>query len=159
MILDKDTKTSPTIDGALMLVGKKAQDYEGWKLKGLGLRLVLLGLAEMQALRLSSLAGIVYELEGKLLDDEIIRNLEPKQLFQLYQLATKSLVESSDYIERTLKATNWGEMETELLQAKAKQVSGSEETQLDSATAQELLGHLARMQQNPPPPEQFEEGF
>ena len=144
-----------------MLVGKKAQDYEGWKLKGLGLRLVLLGLAEVQALRLSSLAGIVYELEGKLLDDEIIRNLEPKQLFQLYQLATKSLVESSDYIERTLKATNWSEMETELLQVKARQVSGeSEETQLDAATAQELLGHLARMQQDtPPPPEQLEEGF
>ena len=68
MILDKGDLTSPTIEHALELVDRQADSLESWRVKGLGLRLVLFGLAEVQALRLSRLAGMVYKLEEELLD-------------------------------------------------------------------------------------------
>jgi hypothetical protein len=143
MILENNNSV-PTIEDALKLVDNKAESFEGWKIKGLGLRLVLLGLSELQALRLSKLAGLVFKMEKELLSEETLRNLEPKQLFQLYQLSTKALTESSEFVERTLKTTNWAELETELLQAKAHQVN-ADGSGLDSATAQELLSALAKM--------------
>jgi hypothetical protein len=145
MILDKTTKTAPTIDEALALVDRKATSIEGWKVKGLGLRLVLLGLAEVQALRLSKLAGLVYEVEGRLIDDETIAELEPKQLFQLYQLSTKALTESSDFVERTLKNVQWNDIEAELLQAKASQLS-EEDASISTSDAKDLLAMLSQLQ-------------
>ena len=155
MILDKTTNTAPTIDEALAIVDTKAESFNDWKSKGLGLRLVLLGLAEVQSLRLSKLAGMVYEIEGQLLDKEKIRNLEPKQLFHLYQLTSKALVESSDFVERTLRTTDWAEMESGLLQVKAKEAA-SGDSKLDTATAQEMLTMLAKMQAQQDVPEQGE---
>lgn len=134
----------PTIEEALKLVDTKAENFDGWKVKGLGLRLVLLGLSELQALRLSKLAGMVYKIEGQLLNKETIDGLDPKQLFQLYQLSTKALTESSEFVERTLKSTQWAEIETELLQAKAQEVS-NDGVGLDAGTAQELLAALAKI--------------
>ena len=145
MILD-EKNLSPTIQDALELIDGKAENFESWKLKGLGLRLVLLGLSEVQALRLSKLSGLVFRLEGELLDPKKIAELEPKQLFQLYQLSTKALSESSEFVERTLKATDWSNLETELLTVKAKEASANNQSGLDTATAQELLSALAQMQ-------------
>jgi len=147
MILDEKS-ASPTIEDALKLVDSKADNFEAWKIKGLGLRLVLFGLAEVQALRLSKLGGLVCKLEENLLDPKKITELEPKQLFQLYQLSTKALTESSDFIAQTLKATDWSNLETELLQVKAKEASTSSESGLDAVAAQDLLSALAKLQAN-----------
>jgi hypothetical protein len=145
MIFDQEQNTVPTIEDALQLVGGKADSFEGWKMKGLGLRLVLMGLAEMQALRLSKLAGMVFKVEKILIDEDNIRNLEPKQLFALYQMTTRALTESSEFVERTLKSVQWGDLETELLQAKAKQQSGGNSSGIDAQAAEELLTTLARL--------------
>jgi hypothetical protein len=145
MILD-EKNSSPTIEDALQLVDGKAETFESWKLKGLGLRLVLLGLSEVQALRLSKLAGLVYKIEENLLDPKKLTELEPKQLFQLYQLSTKALAESSEFVERTLKATDWSNLETELITVKAKEASANNQSGLDANTAQELLSAFAKMQ-------------
>lgn len=145
MILDKKNE-SPTIESALRLVDSSAESFEDWKTKGLGLRLVLLGLAEVQALRLSKLAGIVCEVENNLLSTDMINDLEPKQLFQLYQLSTKALTESSEFVERTLKTVSWSDLEEELLQVKAQEVNNGKNSGLDSSTAQDLLSALAKLQ-------------
>lgn len=144
MIITDDAAKSPTIEKALELVDRQADNLESWRIKGLGLRLVLLGLAEVQALRVSRLGGMVYELEKELLDKDKIRTLEPKLLFGLYNLAAKSLEESSAFIERTLKTVDWSAIETELLQVKAQNVSKTTEG-LDAADSEELLAFIAKM--------------
>ena len=144
MILDKGTLESPTIEHALGLVDRQADSLESWRVKGLGLRLVLFGLAEVQALRLSRLAGMVYKLEEELLDSEKIRTLEPKMLFGLYQMSSKALTESSEFVERTLKAMNWSDLETELLQVKA-QAATQDKTGISAEDSAELLSFIARL--------------
>ena len=145
MIFDKDGKV-PAIEEALKLVARDANTFEDWKTKGLGLRLAILGLAGAQTQRMSKLAGMVVNIEDKLLNKEVINELEPKHLFQLYQLATKSLSESYEFVERSLKNANWSEIETELLQVKAQGMSGDGQSGFDAQTAQELLTMFAKAQ-------------
>ncbi len=144
MIIDKGTLESPTIEKALLLVDQPAETLENWRVKGLGLRLVLMGLAEVQALRLSRLAGMVYRLEEELLDQEKIRTLEPKMLFGLYNMASKSLTESSEFVERTLKSMNWADLETELLQLKVQDTTKGKQG-IGSEDSAELLSFIARL--------------
>lgn len=144
MIITDDAGKSPTIEKALELVDRQADNLETWRIKGLGLRLVLLGLAEVQALRVSRLGGMVYKLEEELLNTEKIRTLEPKLLFGLYNLAAKSLTESSEFIERTLKTVDWSAMETELLQVKAQEANKTTEG-IDAADSEEILSFIAQM--------------
>lgn len=143
MILDKEN-ASPTINKALELVDRQAETLDTWKIKGLGLRLVLFGLAEVQALRLSRLAGMVYHLEETILDDEKIRTMEPKMLFGLYNLASKSLTESSEFVERVLKTMDWNELETQLLSMKAQETTKNN-AGLSAEDSDELLNFLARL--------------
>lgn len=144
MIIDKGDLTSPTIEKALALVDRQAETLESWRIKGLGLRLVLMGLAEVQALRLSRLAGMVYRLEEELLDQEKIRNFEPRMLFGLYQMSSKALIESSEFVERTLKAMDWSSLETELLQVKAQETTKTQ-TGIATEDSEELLSFIAKL--------------
>ncbi len=144
MILDPGTNSNPTIEKALDLIEKPGETLENFKVKGLGLKLVLFGLAEIQALRLSKLSGLVYKLEEELLDPAKIRTLEPKMLFGLYNMASKSLTESSEFVERTLKNVNWDEMETGLLQVKSQQATKND-TGIDSDDSAEILSFIAKL--------------
>jgi hypothetical protein len=147
MILDRKTNTVPTIDDALKLVEKKGDTFDSLQIKGLGLRLVLLGLAEVQALRMSRLAGMVYRIEEKLLTEDTLEKLEPKQLFSLYNMSTRALVESSEYVERTLKGVDWSEIEAQLMTAKGADLKS--EANADGNlkdVSEDLLAVLARAQ-------------
>jgi hypothetical protein len=103
-----------------------------------------MGLAEVQALRISKLAGMVYALEEQLLDPEKIRTLEPKMLFGLYQVSVRALNDSSEFVERTLKSIDWNSLEAELLHARAQQVSDNKAS-LGSEESAELLSFIAQM--------------
>lgn len=143
-IIDRDTNTSPTMDQAMGFVDRKADSFESWRIKGLGLQLVLMGLAEVQALRMNKLAGMVIGLEEKLMNKEMLRNLEPKQLFSLYRMTTEALDASSTFVERTVKNVNWKEMEAQLMEAQA-----AEQTEGDAGihdAADDLLSVLAKAQ-------------
>jgi len=146
VILDKDTNTSPTMDQAMGYVDRKADTFEAWRIKGLGLQLVLMGLAEVQALRMSRLAGMVIELEDKLMNKESLRHLEPKQLFSLYRMSTEALDNSSAFVERTLKTVDWKEMEAQLMEANAAEASNDEEFGGVYEAAGDLLDVLAKAQ-------------
>jgi hypothetical protein len=144
IILDKETNKVPTIQSALDLVGQHGETIESWKTKALGLRQVLLGLAEVQALRISNLAGMVVKLEEELLSDQTIRELEPKQMFGLYRTATEQMQFASEYITTALKSMNWDDFQTSLLQAKAHEVSQKSDSGLSEMSG-ELLAALSRM--------------
>lgn len=143
MIIDKDTNTSPTMDQAMGYVDRKADTFESWRIKGLGLQLVLMGLAEVQALRMSKLAGMVISLEDKLMNKEMLRNLEPKQLFSLYRMSTEALESSSNFVERTIKNMNWKEVEGQLVEAQAAEASEGDGS-LVRETAGDLLSILSQ---------------
>jgi len=144
MIINDGDMTSPSIEKALELLDRPADNLESYRIKGLGLRLVLMGLAEVQALRLSRLSTMVYALEQELLDPEKIRILEPKMLFGLYQLSSKALTESSEFVERTLKNIDWSEMETELLQVRATEVK-PDKSGISAEDSEELLQFISRL--------------
>lgn len=143
-IIDNDTNTSPTMDQAMGFVDRKADSFESWRIKGLGLQLVLMGLAEVQALRMNRLAGMVIGLEEKLMNKEMLRNLEPKQLFSLYRMSTEALEASSTFVERTVKNVNWKEMEAQLMEAQAAETQEGDAGINDAAD--DLLAVLARAQ-------------
>lgn len=142
-ILDMDKNEVPTIEDALSLVGKKGESIEHWKIKALGLRQVLLGLAEVQALRVSKLAGMVFRLEDELMSEDKIRELEPKQLFGLYRTATEQMTVASDYITAALKTTNWADFESGLLQSRANEASGGEDSGISDISG-DLLAIIAK---------------
>lgn len=142
-ILNLDKNEVPTITTALNFVGKRGDSYEAWKIKALGLRQVLLGLAEVQALRISKLSGMVYRLEEELMGEEKLRELDPKQLYGLYRTATEQMQVASDYITQTLKSTNWSDFEGELLQSKASELSESADSGIADISG-DLLTALAR---------------
>lgn len=144
MIIDNDTNTSPTMDQAMGFVDRKADSFESWRIKGLGLQLVLMGLAEVQALRMNRLSGMVISLEEKLMNKEMLRNLEPKQLFSLYRMSTEALEASSTFVERIVKNVNWKEMEAQLMEAQAAETQEGDAG--INAAADDLLAVLAKAQ-------------
>lgn len=139
-------KNNQTIDQALGFVNRSADSFESWRAKGLGLQLVLMGLAEIQALRMSKLANLVVTLENNLMHKEALRDLKPQQLFSLYRITVEALDNSSTFVERVVKNINWKEMEDQLTEAKVA------ETQIIDTglheTADDLLLLLAQAEAN-----------
>ncbi len=144
MILDEDTLTNASMESALSLLERKADSLETYRIKGLSLRLVLFGLAEIQALRLSRLGSFVYTLEQELLDPKKIQTLDPRMLLSLYSLASKSLVESSEFIERVTKNMNYEELEVGLLQMRASEVK-PDKSGISAEDSDELLNFISRL--------------
>lgn len=119
------TSITSTIDDAIKLVDRKPEHFQDWRVKELGLQLVLFGLAEVQARRVSNLSSMVYNLEGKVFEDDNIRNLEPSKLLQVYKMGVEALKESSDYVRSTLKSIDWTTVEAQLIAVAASESAGA----------------------------------
>lgn len=136
-----------TIDHGITIVDQTdSKNYENMKVKSLGLQVVLLGLAEIQALRVKTLSLAVYEIEKTLFNRSRFADLAPSQLMELYQRATASLTEASGYIKSTISSINWAEVEAQLalLSTRSAQTEGNENPQLTKA-ANDLLAQLSAM--------------
>jgi len=135
---------STTITKALELVEKSAATTEEWRSKSLGLQFVLLGLAEVNALRVKSLSAIVYHLEQKVFDPTTFETLEPRQQMSMYKVATQSLNETSEYVKDTLKHINWAEVENNLvsLQVRGNKPGGNAEDKQLADVAGDLLNNI-----------------
>lgn len=121
-------------------------DLNRWKAKTLGLQMVLLGLAEVQALRVSNLSGTVVKLEKEVFKEENLKDLDLNTLVALYELANKSLGVSSDFIKDTLRRTDWDRFEDQIfdLKEKAKAIEHKDTVEVDEV-ANELLKRLRVM--------------
>ena len=140
---ENETEVSPTMGQAMEFVDRKADNFEAWRIKGLGLQLVLFGLAEVQAQRMGNLSGLVTLLEKKLLNRDMLRTLEPKQIFALYRMSTEALTEASGFVERTVKNINWKEIEAQLLEVSAADATTEGDVTV-AAAADDLLAILSR---------------
>lgn len=143
MKLNRRIKINPTIQTAMNLVTGSAVDMNRWKAKTLGLQMVLLGLAEVQALRVSNLSGTVVHLEERVFQKENLENLTLETLVALYELANKSLGISSDFIKDTLRRTDWDRFEDQIfdLKEKAKAIEHDNTVEVDEI-ANQLLKRL-----------------
>lgn len=146
MKLNRRIKTNPTIQNAMNLVTGSEVDLNRWKAKTLGLQMVLLGLAEVQALRVSNLSGTVVKLEKEVFKEENLKDLDLNTLVALYELANKSLNLSSDFIKDTLRRTDWDQFEDQIfdLKEKAKAIEHDNTVEVDEV-ANELLKRLRVM--------------
>lgn len=134
-----------TINKALELVKKSGTDYSALRTKGLGLSIALLGLAEIQCERLANLGDVVLRLEQKVFSNETLNDLDAKAIVNLYSMATRSLNESSQYIQTTVQSTKWEEIETQLVQMAVQSRGSKTESSIEVAqVAQQLLNLLSQ---------------
>lgn len=138
---------STTIDSAMLIVARDAKrSPDDWKFKGLGLQLSLLGLAEIQALRVSQLAGMVYNLEKEVFKDKNLREMEPKKIVEMYQMATRALTESANYVKSTIDTVKWADIETQLIALSGKEgISNTTHDTDISGVADKLLQHITQL--------------
>ena len=141
-----DSSTNRTIDNAISLVDKSTKENDAWRNKELGLNLVLLGLAEVNALRVSQLSGVVYNLEQKVFDPDVIEELDPRKVVELYKMGVEALNDSAKYIKSTLSSVNWENLELQLLSiAEGEEGSEDSESKDISKVASDLLRQLSSM--------------
>lgn len=137
---------SKTINDALELVDKSTGTPDEWRTKGVGLQLVLLGLAEIQALRVSQLGGIVYKLERSIFKEVDLSKLSADKIIDLYEMATDALSASSTYVDKALKSVNWNELESSLLKVAAMNSEYNTESSKETTElAEDLLQQISKL--------------
>ena len=146
-----DENSSATLTHALRLIDRTGEDFNSYKIRGLGLKVALLGVAEIQALRLSTLAVQVHQIEEELFADRNYREMSAKDLLSLYKTSVTSLNESTTYISQVVGTTNWKDLETDLTQiAVAEAQKQNSETSKELAeTAEQLLEHITQLTDGP----------
>jgi hypothetical protein len=136
-------KTNPTIEYGNKLIDREGQQIGDWRTRELGLNIVLLGLAENYARRLSKLSQIVEMIEDKLIDESVIDELPPDRLLGLHRMSRESLDSSYGYIRQVLGSVNWSQFEAQLLTAQSEDKSPKSSTDQDvSRIAREILKNL-----------------
>jgi len=110
-----DIKPNSTIEYGSALVDRLGTQVIDWRTRELGLNIVLFGLAEMQAKRVSKLGLLVQMIENKLFDEDLIEQLPPDKIMGLYKMTRESLDTSYKYVREVLQGLNWSQFEAQLL--------------------------------------------
>lgn len=145
VVEEEEEKT--TLSYAIGLVNRSGKTFTDWRIKGLGLQLTLLGLAEVQAERVDLLSRMVVKLEKNLFSDVKISEMRPDQLLSLYRNATDSLQKSTEYVQHTLKSVDWTKLETDLLAMHIKNENESNSDPELANIAHKILGKLAELKE------------
>lgn len=146
-IITVDNSNS-TIDQGIRLLDTPGDLTVTLRAKAAGLQLTLIGLAEIQALRIQNLAVSAYRLEQKLYSAEAIENLDPRKLLNTYEALNTALSSAITYVKSMGSIDFKGLEETLFRLAQedpARQAQDGEENQTRrqvSMVAKELLGVL-----------------
>lgn len=140
--LKSDSKTLS--DYAMALVHRDGHSFEDLRVKSIGLSLSLIGLAEVQASRVQQLGRIVSQLEERVFDEDNQMTMEPKQLLELYKVATDALGKSTDYLKSVLSNTDWNKLESDLVTIQARRSTAHKDVEL-SGLAKNVLKYLDQM--------------
>jgi hypothetical protein len=138
-----------TFEFASKLVSKEASGPSGYRIKELGLNLVLFGLAEQQALRLAKISTYLNTLEDKLFTEERLEELQPAQIMDLYRQVKDSLGTSYNYVKSVTTGLNWTQMEASLLAVQAEDTRDPDGSTNLSKIAREVLAKLGQIQEKP----------
>ncbi|CAH9017379.1 conserved hypothetical protein [Vibrio phage 150E35-1] len=148
-IVNPDTDNNATIDKGIALIDTSPDSPNSIKAKSVGLQLTLLGLAEIQALRIRNLAVAAYNIEKELYSPEKLQNLDPRKLLSTYEALNSALNEAINYV-KGVNNSNWRSIETDLMTLLATEVDESSltdeqltERRAVSSLAQDLLAELS----------------
>ena len=86
-----------------------------FRIRGLGLKKILLEYSVVNALRLSRLSALAYQLEERISDPVFLNSLSPGQLGYIYKLITDSMKDASSFIQETVTKTDWQNLESDIL--------------------------------------------
>lgn len=106
--------SNTTIDKAISLIDYPANKPNAIKAKAVGLQLTLLGVAEVQALRIKNLVIAAYKLEQELYSPEKIEQMEPRKLLATYEALNGVLADAVDYIKSVSSKFDWKELQDNL---------------------------------------------
>jgi len=141
-----DDYSNTTMSTAIKLVDREQTSDTAWRSKELGLNLVLLGLAEVQALRLSQLSGLVYQLEQRVFSDETLRELDARKLIDVYRLGVESMNDAAAYVKGAVKAADWEKIELDLMtMAKSESTDTARQGESTAEIASALLAEMAKL--------------
>jgi len=134
-------ETNRTINDAIKVVDDSGSslNISNIRDKKLGLKLVLLGLAEIQALRISNLSGKIYALENEVFSIENMKELDPRRLTELYNTAVTSMRDATEYVKNTVNSFQWDELE---LSVASESVSTDKDSDVSDIAAK-LLDELS----------------
>jgi hypothetical protein len=136
-------RINPTIQYGYKLIDREGQQIGDFRARELGLDIVLLGLAEIQASRISKLSSVVELIEDKLIDESVIRELPTDRLLDLYSISKESLDSSRLCIQQVLNKVNWNQLEAQSLMAQSGDMSTKSSPDQDvSRIAREILEKL-----------------
>ena len=141
----KDKNISRIFPKALNLVSKSFEHPSNIKLKGLGLHLVLLGLAEVQARRVATLSNVLINLEEKVFSKDILDNVSPDKLIGLYRMALDSLNDSSGYIKDLVKFVDFKFIEESMLVIDSLDEAVDKSDQLDDTSARKIAEEILKI--------------
>jgi hypothetical protein len=133
-----------SVDYALSIIeNTTGKDFTDYKVRGLGLSLMLFGLAEKHAQRVNNLYTTITELEDRVFDEANLAALEPAELVQLYRTANDTMTKMTDYIKNTVTSIDWAKMETELLAMNTMSLDANAGIDRNvQAVAEEILRHM-----------------
>lgn len=151
IIVDEQDRNH-TIDAGIKLINSSGQLTSTVRAKSVGLKLVLLGMAEINALRIANLATAAFRLEQRLYSPEVINKLDPRKLLDTYMALSEVLKDSIGYVQGIEKGTNWAEIESQLealskLDTEVKIGEGEDATKSKaevSKVARELLSIITK---------------
>jgi hypothetical protein len=135
-------RINPTIEYGYKLIDREGQQIGDWRTKQLGLNIVLYGLAEIQARRVSKLSSVVDMIEDRLIDQSVIGELPPDRLLDLYRMSRESLDSSRLCIRQVLDRVDWNQLEAQLLIQSGDIGTKSSSDQDVSRIAREILEKL-----------------
>lgn len=138
-------ESNRTIDNAIKVVDDSGKELSVSTIrdKRVGLKLVLLGLAEIQALRISNLSGKIYTLENEVFSLDNMRDLDPRKLTELYNTAVSSMKDATDYVKHTVSSFQWDELELSVAASAVNNNSSSDDQSNISDIASKLLDELS----------------
>lgn len=131
-----------TIEDAVKLI-QSSTGTTSCKNKEIGFHMILLGLAEVNTLRIARLAPVVFQLEKMVFAPDVIQNIDPRGVVELYKLAVNAMTASAESVKATISNMNWETLELQLL-SKSEDLNKKSTNGIDTTKlASELLLQLS----------------
>lgn len=137
---DVKKNDTETVDGSLSLVNRPASkttgllDVKVLRGKELGLSILRLGLAELEANRIRRLVTVVDYLEGEIFNLEKLKRLSDDEKVERYNLAIASIGTSNGYVNSALGSIDWTSLQTDLIELQ-ESMNASDDEQANIADA------------------------
>lgn len=149
-IVNKDGENT-TISSAVKVIDSTGNKHDQLKNKELGLRLLLIGMSEIQAYRLANLSTKMVELDNKIFDESNLRNASADQLLEMWRMANSTIEQCTNYVNKTLASADWGNLEVQLLALADQDLDGIDKSNDMSEMARTLLAQMSQQTGRKPP--------